>query len=88
MKERGEAYRRTMISWAYLPYMVGAHFYKWGNGYGPVGRYRGRNAGIVNDQNEPYQPFVDMVAKTNYDVLHAKRKAGGLVKDFEYLNLK
>jgi hypothetical protein len=88
IKERGEAYRRTMISWAYLPYMVGAHFYKWGNGYGPVGRYRGRNAGIVNDQNEPYQPFVDMAAKTNYDVLHAKRKAGGLVKDFEYLNVK
>ncbi len=88
MKERGEAYRRTMMSWAYLPYMVGAHFYKWGNGYGPVGRYRGRNAGIVNDQNDPYQPFIDMVAKTNYDVLHAKRKVGGHVKDFEYLKVK
>lgn len=86
MKERGEAYHCSMMSWAYLPYMVGAHFYKWGNGYGPVGRYRGRNSGIVNDQNESYQPFVDMVTKTNYQVLHAKRKAGGHVSDFEYLD--
>jgi len=84
MKDRGEAYNRTLLSWAYLPYMVGAHFYKWGNGYGPVGRYRGRNAGIINDQNEPYQPFVDMVSQINYHVLHAKRKANGTVKDFEY----
>lgn len=86
MEERGEAYRRTMISWAHLPYMVGAHFYKWGNGYGPVGRYRGRNSGIVDDQNRPYQPFVKMVSQTNYDVLHAKRRAGGSVKDFEYIS--
>ncbi len=84
MKERGEAYNRTLMSWAYLPYMVGAHFYKWGNGYGPVGRYRGRNAGIINDQNEPYQPFVDMMSRTNYNVLHSVRKAGGTVNDFEY----
>lgn len=86
MKDRGEAYRRTMMSWVYLPYMVGAHFYKWGNGYGPVGRYRGRNAGIVNDQNEPYQPFVDIMTQTNYDVLHARRVPGGCVDDFEYLS--
>jgi len=85
MKERGEAYERTMMSWSHLPYMVGAHFYKWCNGYGPVGRYRGRNAGIVNDQNQPYQPFVDMVTETNYRVLHARRPDGGSVKDFEYL---
>jgi len=26
MKERGEAYERTMMSWSHLPYMVGAHF--------------------------------------------------------------
>lgn len=84
MKERGEAYQRSMNSWANLPYMVGAHFYKWGNGYGPVGRYRGRNAGIVNDQNEAYHPFVDIVAKTNHDVLHAKRNANGHVRDFIY----
>jgi hypothetical protein len=84
MKERGEAYHRAMVSWAHLPYMVGAHFYKWGNGYGPVGRYRGRNAGLVNDQNEPYQPFIDMVTKTNYMILNAKRKPGGHVSDFEY----
>jgi hypothetical protein len=84
MKERGEAYNRSMISWSYLPYMVGAHFYKWGNGYGPVGRYRGRNAGLVNDQNEPYQPFIDMVTETNNLILHAKRKPGGNVNDFEY----
>ncbi len=88
MNERGEAYRRSMVSWSYLPYMVGAHFYKWGNGYGPVGRYRGRNAGIVNDQNKPYLPFINIVTKTNYDVLHAKRKAGGHVKDFEYRKYK
>ncbi|UCD37140.1 MAG: beta-galactosidase [Fidelibacterota bacterium] len=85
MGERGEAYNRTMLSWSYLPYMVGAHFYKWCNGYGPVGRYRGRNAGIVNDQNEPYQPFVKMVTETNDHVLHARRKAGGHVNDFEYI---
>ncbi|MFB0515036.1 MAG: beta-galactosidase [Candidatus Neomarinimicrobiota bacterium] len=84
MEERGQAYNRTLLSWAYLPYMVGAHFYKWCNGYGPVGRYRGRNAGIVNDQNEAYQPFVEMVTETNRRVLHARRKAGGHVSDFEY----
>ncbi|UCH11241.1 MAG: beta-galactosidase [Fidelibacterota bacterium] len=84
MKDRGEAYNRTMLSWVYLPYMVGAHFYKWCNGYGPVGRYRGRNAGIVDDQNQPYQPFVDMVTRTNYKVLHARRNAGGHVQDFTY----
>jgi hypothetical protein len=84
MKERGEAYNRAMMSWAYLPYMVGAHFYKWGNGYGPVGRYRGRNSGIVDDQNQPYQPFVDMITKTNHDVLHVKRNPNGNVNDFEY----
>ncbi|MFQ5769761.1 MAG: beta-galactosidase [bacterium] len=86
MKERGEAYRCSMMSWAYLSYMVGAHFYKWCNGYGPVGRYRGRNSGIVNDQNQPYQPFIDMATQANYDVLHARRKPRGHVKDFEYLN--
>lgn len=85
MEERGEAYHRTMMSWAYLPYMVGAHFYKWGNGYGPVGRYRGRNSGIVNDQNQPYQPFVNMITKTNYQVLHVKRNPEGKVKDFKYV---
>ncbi|MFC1483610.1 beta-galactosidase [Candidatus Neomarinimicrobiota bacterium] len=84
MEERGEAYNRTMLSWSHLPYMVGAHFYKWCNGYGPVGRYRGRNAGIVNDQNQPYQPFVEMVTQTNYNVLHARRNPAGHVKDFTY----
>jgi hypothetical protein len=84
MKERGEAYDRTMLSWSHLPYMVGAHFYKWCNGYGPVGRYRGRNAGIVDDHNQAYQPFVDMVTRTNYQVLHAKRNTSGHVEDFTY----
>ncbi|MFC1481388.1 beta-galactosidase [Candidatus Neomarinimicrobiota bacterium] len=84
MVDRGEAYNRTMISWAYLPYMVGAHFYKWCNGYGPVGRYRGRNAGLVQDNNEPYQVFVDMVTKTNLKVLMAKRQPNGSTDDFKY----
>jgi len=84
MEDRGRAYERTLLSWSHLPYMVGAHFYKWGNGYGPVGRYRGRNSGIINDQNDPYLPFIDIVMQTNHTVLHAKRNPQGSIRDFKY----
>ena len=84
MHDRAAAYEMAMKSWSYLPYMVGAHFYKWGNGYGPVGRYRGRNSGVVNDQNEPYQPFVELITQTNHDVLNAKRRPDGHVKDLKF----
>jgi len=64
-KQRGIGYKNIVSTLANLPYIVGANWFKWSNGYGtPIGSDI-RNSGLVDDNDQYYKHFTDSVRKVN-----------------------
>lgn len=64
---RAEAYDKFVTEASRLPYMIGTHWfamYDYGNPLGLIGNY-----GLLNYEDEPWEPFVSGVARTNARVL-------------------
>ena len=63
-----------------LPFVVGAHWFKWSNGYG-FGDNAGkdpRSCGLIDDWNLPYTGLVKAVIETHKAIAKAGRR-----KDFK-----
>jgi hypothetical protein len=76
-EQRGQAYRNLIGTWINTPFIVGAEWFQWENGYYQGGsafpcpidpeasNYDGRNCGVVSDTDVPYAPLTDAMAQTN-----------------------
>ena len=86
MEDRKRGYENCLHQLVSLPYVVGAHWFKWANGYGIGGQAGkdGRNCGFLQDDNRPYLDFVDHVKKVNAEVVKAKRKPDFTVDDIRF----
>jgi hypothetical protein len=69
---RSQGYANCMAQLALLPYVVGAHWFKWANGYGSDGN-DSRNSGLLDDANVPYESFVKRISAVNRQVQNAQR---------------
>jgi len=67
--ERGRGYENCLAQLVNLPFVVGAHWYNWANGESDDPR----NAGIVEDDNEPNPVFLHSVTNANFKTRSATR---------------
>jgi hypothetical protein len=71
LEERGLVYDRYVETFMRRPYGIGYHWYKWMDN--PVlpeseKRFSGDHCGLLNQNDEPYEPFVSMVSQVNQRV--------------------
>jgi hypothetical protein len=65
-KERCLAYDNYVESFMRRPYGIGYHWYKWmDNPVLPEEKFSGDNCGLLNQNDEPYEPFVSYVGEVN-----------------------
>jgi hypothetical protein len=70
--QRGWGYQNLISTWANLPYMIGADWFMWSNGYGENGSDP-RNSGIVDDRDRYYVPLADNIRSVNARVNRIRR---------------
>ena len=81
--QRGWAYRNLMATWANLPYVIGARWYKWSNGYG-TNQPDPRNSGVVNDNDRYYAPLTDNVRSLNQQINNIERAGSFSLDDINW----
>jgi hypothetical protein len=87
-KQRGESYKKMVFTGYNLPFVVGAHWFKWANGYG-FGHNAGndpRSCGLIDDWNRPYASIVKAIRETHEAIAKAGRKADFRIGDLPFKN--
>ncbi|MFZ5829774.1 MAG: beta-galactosidase [Planctomycetota bacterium] len=82
--QRGDAYKKMVYSYYNLPYIVGAHWFRWSNGYTEGGAPTPRNCGLVDDENRPYGEFIRYVEEANAAIGRAGRQASFGLDDLPF----
>ena len=74
-KQRGESYKKMVYTYYKLPFIVGAHWFKWSNGYGYGNKIMQdpRSCGLVDDFNKPYKNIVESIKETHKKINEAGR---------------
>jgi agarase len=74
-KQRGKSYMKMVYTYYSLPFTVGAHWFKWSNGYGFGDKTMQdpRSCGLVDDSNAPYEDIVESIQKTHKGISEAGR---------------
>ncbi len=65
-KERGETYHACMLTLTSKPYIIGAAWYKM---LDIDSLSRRANRGLIDSKNNPYKEMIEMVIKTNYEII-------------------
>ncbi len=81
--QRGWAYANLVATWANLPYVIGANWYQWTNGFGTHGTDP-RNSGIVDDVGNFYTPLTDVMRSVNAQVNHIARTGDFSLNDINW----
>jgi hypothetical protein len=84
--QRADSYRKMVRTWYRLPFTVGAHWFKWSNGYG-YGNNTGndpRNCGLIDDWNRPYETLVEAMRQTHAETERAGRRADHTLDDLPF----
>jgi hypothetical protein len=66
-KERGQAYRTCMLQLASKPYLLGAAWFKV---LDVNSETRRANRGLIDDNHQPYQDFIETFRSTNLDLMN------------------
>ncbi|GEM_PF-2756885 len=84
--QRGASYRKMVTTWYRLPFVVGAHWFKWSNGYGYGGNTGRdpRSCGLVDDWNHPYADLVEAIREANAAIEKAGRRADFDIDDLPF----
>ena len=82
--ERGWAYHNIMSTFSNLPYIIGANWFKWTNGYGTPPGSDTRNSGMVDDANRYYSDFTNMVRSTNRQISGMNRSESFSLEDIDW----
>lgn len=81
--QRGWAYANLVSTWANLPYVIGANWYQWANGYGDAGDDP-RNSGLVDDAGNFYVPLTDVMRSVNGQVNRLARSGAFSPDDIDW----
>lgn len=81
--QRGWAYANLVSVWANLPYVIGANWYQWANGYGDDGDDP-RNSGLVDDAGNFYVPLTDVMRSVNGQVNQLARDGAFSLDDIDW----
>jgi len=73
--QRGWAYHNFIATWVNLPFIVGANWYKWPNGYGDPQGNDPRNSGIVDDHDHYYNALTDNMRSINGQIQRVERSS-------------
>ena len=79
--QRGWAYKNFVSTWANLPYVIGANWFRWANSYGDLSGNDVRNSGLVDDKNQYYVDLTDNVRSVNQQVNAIKRSGSFTLTD-------
>jgi hypothetical protein len=81
--QRGESYRKMVYTYYSLPFVVGAHWFRWSNGYGYGDRTMQdpRSCGLVDDWNRPYKDIIEVLEETHKAVEQAGRSGKFKIDD-------
>jgi hypothetical protein len=82
--QRGWAYNNMVSTWANLPYVVGARWYKWSNGYGNLERNDPRNSGAVDDNDNYYAPLTNNMRSLNQQINAIDRSGNFSLDDINW----
>ena len=85
---RGWAYKNLISTWVNLPYVIGANWFKWSNGYGSPEGTDVRNSGIVDDQDNYYTQFTNNIRSVNKQVGSASRTGIFSVDDINWKSVE
>jgi len=81
--QRGWAYANLVSAWADLPWIVGASWYQWTNGFGGNGTDP-RNSGVVDDAGNFYVPLTDVMRSVNGQVNNIVRSGNFSLDDIDW----
>lgn len=82
--QRGWAYVNFVSTWANLPYVIGADWFQWSNGYGAPPGKDVRNSGLVDDRDHYYGPLADNVRSVNRVIQNITRNGLFGIDDIEW----
>jgi len=84
--QRGESYKKMIHTWYNLPFVVGAHWFKWSNGYGYGGNTGKdpRSCGLIDDCNLPYTCIVKAAIEAHKAIGKAGRRADFKIGDLPW----
>ena len=86
--QRGWAYKNFVSTWINLPYIIGANWFKWSNGYGSPEGDDVRNSGIVDDQDDYYRQFADNIRSVNKQVNSVFRSGTFSAEDINWKSVE
>ncbi|MHC5039730.1 MAG: beta-galactosidase [Planctomycetota bacterium] len=75
-EQRGESYKKMVYTYYSLPFVVGAHWFRWSNGYGFGNQLMRdpRSCGLIDDWNKPYEKIVAAIRETHEKIgKHGRR---------------
>lgn len=82
--QRGWGYNNLVATWANLPYVIGARWYKWANGYGSSSHIDPRNSGVVADNDAYYTPLTDNMRSLNGQIDAISRSGDFTLDDINW----
>ena len=82
--QRGWAYQNFISTWANLPFIVGANWYKWANGYASKSKIDARNSGIVDDTDTYYAHLSDNIRSINAQLNTISRSGNFTLDDINW----
>ncbi|MBD3406943.1 MAG: hypothetical protein GF411_12570 [Candidatus Lokiarchaeota archaeon] len=85
--QRGIAYQNLISQLFALPFTVGAHWFKWHNGYYSNGKEDPRNCGVIDDYGNYYLELKNHIYHTNLLTNQANRISSFSIKDFNWHSL-
>lgn len=85
--QRGWAYRNLVSTWANLPWVIGANWFSWFNGYGIPFGSDVRNSGLVDDYNNYYPHLTNEVRSVNDSVNHILRSPNFTLESIKWENM-
>ncbi len=86
--QRGWAYQNLVSTWVNLPYIIGANWFKWSNGYGNPPDSDTRNSGIVDDHDNYYTPLTDNIRSVNQKIGSVSRSGDFMLDHIDWTSVE
>jgi hypothetical protein len=85
--QRGWMYRNLVSTWANLPWVIGANWFSWFNGYGIPHGSDVRNSGLVDDNNNYYPHLANEVRSVNDSINQILRSPNFTLESINWENI-
>lgn len=86
--QRGWAYHNLVSTWANLPYVIGANWFKWPNGYGNPNGSDVRDSGLVDDNDNYYVHLTDNIRSVNKQINSISRSGTFSLDNIDWISVE